>query len=211
MVGGGHGDLGGGEDLVLMGVEEDVLVSGRGAEFAVPVGLDVFEGVVDGGAEVGRGGLDGFVAGLVVAEDFVEVEIGAEGLVEEFDHGDDVGVGGVALGEVFDGGDGLGDGGALLPVDGAVATAVVEAVLRARCAVEIEHDLETCASGPADGLIEDFQLTLDVGVTLQWCDSPISDGDANMVQTNLSNLVEVVLGNPRVPMITQTGVGLGRT
>ena len=49
---GGHGDLSGGKDLVLMGVEEDILVSGRGAEFAVPVTLDVFEGVVDGGAEV---------------------------------------------------------------------------------------------------------------------------------------------------------------
>ena len=98
----------------------------------------------------------------------------------------------------------MGDGVALLPVDGTVATAVVEAVLRARCAVEIEHDLETCASGPADGLIEDFQLALDIRVTLQWCHSPVSDGDANMVQTNFRNLVEVVLGDPRVPMIIQT-------
>ena len=204
MVGGGHGDLGWGKDLVLMGIEEDVLVPRGGVEFAVPVGLDVFEGVVNGGAEVGRGALDGLVAGLVVGEDFVEVEVGAEGLVEEFDHGYDVCVGGVALGEVFDGGDGLGDGVALLPVDGTVASAVVETVLRARCAVEIEHYLETCASGPADGLIKDFQLALDIGVTLQWCHSPIADGDANVVQTDFSNLVEVVLGDPCVPMITQT-------
>ena len=49
MVGGGHGNLAGGEDLVLVGVEEDVLVSRK---FAVPVGLDVFEGVVDCGADV---------------------------------------------------------------------------------------------------------------------------------------------------------------
>ena len=93
MIGGGHGDLCGGEDLVLMGIEEGILVSGGGVEFAVPVGLDVFEGVVDGGSEVGAGGLDGLVAGLVVGEDLVEVEIGAERLVEEFDHGYDVGVG----------------------------------------------------------------------------------------------------------------------
>ena len=204
MVGGGHGDLARRKDLVLMGIEEDILVSRRGAEFAVPVSLNVFEGVVDCGSKVGRGALDGLIPGLVVGEDFIEVEIRAERLVEEFDHGYDVCVAGVALGEVFDGGDGLGDGVALLPVDGTVATAVVEAVLRARCAVEVEHDLETCASGPADGLIKDFQLTLDIRVTLQWCHGPISDGDANMVQTNLSNLVEVVLGDPCVPMITQT-------
>ena len=49
---GGHGDLSWGKDLVLMGVEEDILVTGRGVEFAVPVTLDVFEGVVDGGAVV---------------------------------------------------------------------------------------------------------------------------------------------------------------
>ena len=144
------------------------------------------------------------VTGLVVGEDFVEVEIGAERLVEEFDHGYDVCVAGVALREIFDCGNGLGDCVALLPVDGTVATTVVESVLRARCAVKIEHDLETSTSGPADGLIEDFQLALDIGVTLQWCHSPISDWDANMVETNMSNLVEVVLSDPRVPVITQT-------
>ena len=71
MGGGGHGDLAGAEDLVLVSVEDDVLVSRGGIEFAVPIGLDVFEGVVDGGCEAGASALDGLVAGLVVAEDFV--------------------------------------------------------------------------------------------------------------------------------------------
>ena len=106
------------------------------------------------------------VAGLVEGEDFVEVEIWAEGLVEEFDLGDDVGVGGVALCEVFNRGDGFGDGVAGLPVYGAVAAGVVEAVLRAGCAVQIEHYFETCGASPADGLIKDLQLALDVGVAL---------------------------------------------
>ena len=79
------------------------------------------------------------VAGLVEGVDCVEVEIWTEGLVEKFDHGDDVGVGGVALGEVFDRGDGFGDGVAGLPIYGAVAAGVVEAVLRARGAVQVEH------------------------------------------------------------------------
>ena len=70
--------------------------------------------------------------------------------------------------------------------------------------MKIEHDLETRASGPGDGLIKDSQLALDIRVTLQWCHSPISDRDANMVQTNVSDLVEVVLSDPCVPMTTQT-------
>ena len=71
MGGGGHGDLAGAKDLVLVGVEDDILVSRSGGEFAVPIGLDVFKGVVDGGCEAGASALDGLVAGLVVAEDFV--------------------------------------------------------------------------------------------------------------------------------------------
>ena len=204
MGGGGHGDLAGAEDLVLVGVEHDILVTRGGVEFAVPVGLDVFKGVVDCGCEAGACALDGLVAGLVVVEELVEVNIGAERLVEEFDCGYGVCVAGVALREVFDCGDGLLDGVALLPIDGAVAAAVVEPILRARCAVKIEHDLETRASGPGDGLIKDSQLALDIWVTLQWCHSPISNWNANMVQTNLSDLVEVVLGDPCVPMTTET-------
>ena len=126
---GGHGVLFGGEDLVLVGVEDDVLVARGGVELAVPVGFEVLEGVVDAGCVVGAGGGDGFVAGLVEGFDAVEVERAAEGFVEEFDGGDDVGVAGVAGGEVLEGRQGLGDGVALLPVDGAVAAGVVEAVL----------------------------------------------------------------------------------
>ena len=122
-----------------MGIEKDILITRCGVEFPVPVRLDIFKGVVDCGSEIGRGGLHCLVAGLVVGEDFIEVEIRAEGLVEEFDHGYDVCVGGVALREVLDCRDGLGDRGAGLPVDGAVAAAVVETVLRAGGAVEVEH------------------------------------------------------------------------
>lgn len=185
-----------------MCIEKDILITRRGVEFPIPVRLDIFKRIVNCRSEIRRGGLDGLVAGLVVGEDFIEVEIRAEGLVKEFDHGYDVCVGGIALGEVFDCCDGLGDGGAGLPVDRAVAAAVVEAVLGAGGAVEVEHDFETCAAGPADGLIEDFQLALDVGVTLQWCHSPIADGDADVVEADFSDLVEVVLGDPCVPVVT---------
>ena len=90
MVGRGAGDLVRGEDLVLVGVEDDVLVTRGRVELAVPVGLHVLEGVVHGDGEVGGGGGDGLVAGLVEGGDFGEGEGGPEGLVEEFNRGDGV-------------------------------------------------------------------------------------------------------------------------
>lgn len=86
---------------------------------------------MDAGYVVVAVGLDGLVAGLVEAFDAVKVERGAEGLVEEFDGGDDVGVRGIARCETLEGVEGLGDGGALLPIYGAIAAGIVKAVLTA--------------------------------------------------------------------------------
>ena len=59
-------------------------------------------------------------------------------------------------------------------------------------------------------MVEDIELALDVGVTLQGGYSPVADGDADVVETNLSNLVKVFLGDPCVPVVAETGVGFGR-
>ena len=130
VVRGAHGDLGGGEDLVLMRVEEHVLVAGRGlGHEAVPISLEVLERVVDGGCIVAAGSGDGFVAGLVERLDLVKIEGTAKGFIEEFDGRDDVGVARVTLSEVLECGDGLADRVALLPINVSVAAAIVEAVL----------------------------------------------------------------------------------
>ena len=130
VVGRAHGDLGRGEDLVLMGVEKHVLVAGRGlGHEAVPIGLEVLESVVDAGGVIATGSRDGLVAGLVEGLDLVEVEGAAERFVEKFDCRDDVGVARVALSEFLKCGDSLADRVALLPIDRSVAAAVVEAVL----------------------------------------------------------------------------------
>ena len=130
VVGWTHGDLGRGEDLVLVGVEEDVLVARRrlGHE-AVPVGLEVFKGVMDAGCVITTGAGHGLVARLVEGFDLVEIEVGTERFIEELDGRDDVGVARVMLGEALKCGDGLADRVALLPINRAVTATVVEAIL----------------------------------------------------------------------------------
>ena len=90
-----------------------------------------------------------------------------------------------------------------MPVYGAVAAGVIEAVLGARRAVEIDHYFETGTSGPANCLVEDGKLALHIWVTIQGRDSPVTDWDADMVQASCCDLVEVGLGNPGVPVISK--------
>ena len=59
VLGGGLGDFVLGEDLVLMGVEQHVFVTGCGCHETVPIGLEVLEGILDGGREVAAGSCHG--------------------------------------------------------------------------------------------------------------------------------------------------------
>ena len=130
VVGGTHADLTWGEDLVLMGIEEDVLVArgGLGHE-AVPIGREVLECVMDAGCKVFAGSCHGLIAGLVEGLEVVEVEVGTKRFVEKLDCRDDVSVAGVALCEILKRGKCLADRITLLPINRSVAAAVVEAIL----------------------------------------------------------------------------------
>lgn len=85
---------------------------------------------MNGGHVVGRGGVDGLVTGLIEGFDAVEVERAAKRFIEKLNGSDDVCVGGVAESEILESGDGLGDCITLLPIDGAIAARIVEAILR---------------------------------------------------------------------------------
>ena len=78
---------------------------------------------------VAAGSCHSFVAGLVEGLELVKVEGATERLIEELDCRDDVCVAGVVLSEHLKCGDGLADGITLLPINGPVAAAVIEAVL----------------------------------------------------------------------------------
>ncbi len=130
VVGGTHADLTRGEDLVLMGIEEDVLVArgGLGHE-AVPIGREILEGVMDAGCKVAAGSCHGLIAGLVEGLEVVKVEVGTKRFIEKLDCRDDVSVAGVALCEIIKCGECLADRITLLPINRSVAAAVVEAIL----------------------------------------------------------------------------------
>lgn len=161
---------------------------------------------MDAGCVVGAGSRHGLVTGLVEAFQLVEIERATERLVEQLDCRDYVSVAGVTRSEILKRGERLADGIALLPIHRAVAAAIVEAILRSRRSVQIEQNFEVSTSSPADSLIQDIQLSLDVRITVKRCNSPITDGNTNMVQAVPTDLVEVVLSDPSVPMIRESRI-----
>ena len=67
--------------------------------------------------------------------------------------------------------------------------------------MEIEHYFEACASCPADGVVEDGDLALDVRVVRDGGHGPVADGDAHVIHARLRYGVEVGLGDPGVPVV----------
>ena len=94
-----------------MGVEKYILVARRGlGHEAVPVSLEVLEGVMDAGCVVTASACHCLVTGLIKAFDLVEVQGATKRFVEELDCGDDVSVARVALSKILKRGDRLANG-----------------------------------------------------------------------------------------------------
>ena len=74
--------------------------------------------------------------------------------------------------------------------------------------MEIKQDLDASTPCPGDRLIQDCQLPLYIWVTVQWRDSPIANGDADMIQPSSGHLAEVILCDPGVPVVLQIRLGL---
>src|SRR5690242_8973813 len=64
--------------------------------------------------------------------------------------------------------------------------------------VEINHDLESCTLRPVQRLTKHIIRTLYVRIAIDWNDAPVPYRNAHVVETSAGDLVEVVLGNPRV-------------
>ncbi len=121
---------------------------------------------MEAGCVVAAGSCQSLVAGLVKGLEIAEVERATKRLVEELDCRYDVSIVGVALSEVLKRGDCLADRITLLPIDRSIAAAVVEAILRSRRSMKIQQDFEISVSSPADSLIQDIQLSLDIWVAI---------------------------------------------
>ena len=48
--------------------------------------------------------------------------------------------------------------------------------------MEVNDDLQTVIRSPANGFLEVWELSVDVGLSGGSLESPIADGDANMIQ-----------------------------
>jgi hypothetical protein len=73
--------------------------------------------------------------------------------------------------------------------------------------MEIDHDLQASALCPVQCLAELLISTLHVWVAISWQNTPVTDGNSDVVQTRSSHFVEVVLCDPRVPMLLQLRLG----
>ena len=69
--------------------------------------------------------------------------------------------------------------------------------------VQVNNDLETNRTSPADRVVQVLQLAIDIWVTVQFLQSPISNWNAHMVHARISNLLEVVLVDKAFPVLRQ--------
>ena len=74
--------------------------------------------------------------------------------------------------------------------------------------MEIEQDFNASTPCPCDCLVQDRQLPLYIRITVQRCNGPIANGYADMIQSRACDLIEVVLCDPRVPVVLQIRLGL---
>ncbi len=70
--------------------------------------------------------------------------------------------------------------------------------------MQIKQDLEISISSPANSLVQDIQLSLDIWIAIQWCKRPVPDRDPDMVEAILANLIKIVFSDPGVPVILQS-------
>lgn len=209
MVVDGLGDFGGRKDLVVVVVEDGEVVVGHGHE-VVPV-VERHECVVEDDTSRRRSGTDHVVTLIVVLFDLAHIQDGAKGFVDKLNCGDDVVifVGAVLVCHVLQ--DTESDCGvvSVLPFPRVAKTGVVETVLGAGSAVQVDPDLEACVTGPADGSVEVLFLALNVGVLRKGGEGPVADWDTYVVEViRFSDIDKVLLGEPRVPMGLKTGSSL---
>jgi len=73
--------------------------------------------------------------------------------------------------------------------------------------MQVHNDLQTCITRPTDSLVQHIKLTLDKRLTLLGHNRPVTDRDSDVVHASSTNLLEVVGGDERIPMLRQSALG----
>ncbi|KAI3487770.1 hypothetical protein L1887_48251 [Cichorium endivia] len=204
------------KDGVDVRVDRDGLVLGR-EQLVVPVvgpgGRHEFVADDDEQRRFGGVAAVGVAHHLVAA--LVEVEhdiLVGDGLVEQLNGSHRVGV--LGLGELARHGlehveRALHVGGVAGPGVDTSPASVVEAVLVARRSVQVDEHLEVVLASPDCGLLEQVPLVeLEERLARAHLKGPVTDGDADVVETGGGHLPEVVLADKRVEVVLQDGDGL---
>jgi hypothetical protein len=66
--------------------------------------------------------------------------------------------------------------------------------------VQVNPDLETVLASPTDSSVETGNLSLHIRVPVVRVNSPVSDRNADVVETSCGDLLEVCLGVEVIPM-----------
>ena len=74
--------------------------------------------------------------------------------------------------------------------------------------MQIDNNIETSRLSPGNGLVEVFQLPIDVWLSVIWCNSPVTHRNSDVSQSRIGYLVEVILVHKAAPMLGQSGSGL---
>jgi hypothetical protein len=77
--------------------------------------------------------------------------------------------------------------------------------------MQVQQDLKTCGSGPANSLVKIWQLPLDVWISFKRSDGPIPDRYAHMIETGGRYLGKVVFSYPSTPMLFKARGRFGRS
>lgn len=73
--------------------------------------------------------------------------------------------------------------------------------------VQVNHDLQAGTLRPVKSFAEFVIRSLYVWLAINWDDTPVPNWDAHVVQPCLRHLVEVILCDPRVPVILELRLG----
>lgn len=75
--------------------------------------------------------------------------------------------------------------------------------------MQIKHNLQPGIPRPHNRVVQEWQLALDIRVSLQRIQRPVPDGYAHMIESIRRDLLEIRLGDPRVPVVRQPRGCLG--
>jgi hypothetical protein len=185
------------EDLVVVGVEEKV----PHARAPLVPGGHTLESIVESNGNVGVLQVSPTVH--VELADGVHVERRSKRFVQKLDGGD-TRVASEIIAQLVECLEGNLYGIALGPFGSALElTGVVETVLRSGSTVEIKHHLNAVVFCPANCLSNVVVCAVHEWSTLTTNDGPVADWQTNEVESNGGDLLEVVFGDPCVPMVAE--------